>query len=146
MYVDRIGLVLEFDTVLMRIEVRGIASIQDIRYDTDRTYRGNPDLQSRTLLFCSPPHPRPAVATVLLRMALKPLTGLHCPMRVLHCAYKRLSYSVLLVRMRHKCALAMPRSTLHCQSFVRCFPARSLSLNFRPLAIWERNLLATTSH
>ena len=72
---------------------------------------------------------------VIVRMALKPLTGLHCPLRVLHCAYESLSYSVILVRERQKFALAMPCSTLYCQSFVMCFPARSLSLNFRPLAI-----------
>ncbi len=45
---------------------------------------------------------RIVVQSIYRRMALKPLTGLHCPLRVLHCAYESLSYSVVLVRMRHK--------------------------------------------
>ena len=36
------------------------------------------------------------------RMALKPLTGLHCPLRVLHWPYESLSFSVLFVRLRLK--------------------------------------------
>jgi hypothetical protein len=62
------------------------------------------------------------VTCVTRGIPLKPLTGLHCPLRVLHWPYESLTFSVLFVRLRLNFALAMPRSTLHCQSLVSVFP------------------------
>jgi hypothetical protein len=47
--VDRIELVLKFDTVSMRIEGTESSSIRYIRCDTYRMYRGDPDPRSRSL-------------------------------------------------------------------------------------------------
>ncbi len=66
--------------------------------------------------------------------------------RVLHCAHGSLTHSILFGTGESASPLAMPRPTLHCQSYLVCLCARSLTVIFCPLAVRDWNLLPTTGH
>ncbi len=78
-------------------------------------------------------------------MALKPLTTVHCP-HEFFTVRMGVTHSILFGTGESASPLAMPRSTLHCQSYLVCFYARSLTVIFCPLAVRDWNLLPMTGH